>query len=352
MREPRLRLTGFTFVALSLAVTACPDRPTQFADAGTVARTTTSAASTVSGLEHVKFRKGTVRRFPKGSIRTGALEEDATVQGIDFKGGKGRRLHFYRNGKVKSGTLARNSTIDGITLKQGTEVSFHDNGRLFVGILGVASKVGQADLKAGTHVVFNKEGQFAGYSWRLTKDTEKQKIVFRSGRVLHFYPDGRVQRGTLVEDTTIDGIRFTPKGAEITFHPNGRVAGGRLAADTVISGIEYKTTKYSTMDFYEDGQVASGVLAKDTRIQGILFPRVTDIKFNEKGRLTYANTTADAKIGDIVYRGGCPKSGCPVRFYDTGQVASGTLAADTVIDGQKRKAGDEVRFDPKGRLRL
>ena len=207
-------------------------------------------------------------------------------------------------------------------------------------------------------------------------------IVFRSTDDLTLFYEGKVERGTLLYSTNINGTKYK-HGTKIEFYPSGKVKSGILADNATLNGVVYKDG--TLLERSRDGKVEHGTLGADWRIrQGVLKPG-TEVFFDEKGKLSGVILSVRTKIGAIIFstesiyqhaiirllfhKNGRVKGGllsadasiqgtaiqgivCKfdswVEFHDNGRLKCGILAQDSVIEGHKRKAGALVKFDRQG----
>jgi hypothetical protein len=153
---------------------------------------------------------------------------------------------------------------------------------------------------------------------------------------LEFHENGKVRRGTLAAHTPIQGIMF--KGGTFAyFYDGGKIQAGTLLSDTTLRGAKYEAR--STVEFYENGDLKRGVLAKPTTIFGVKYA-AGPVSFHKGGRIQSARLVRAKRFDSINYQGNSP-----IEFHANGKVASGVLAAHTLIlvpPGKCRFKGADV----------
>ena len=73
---------------------------------------------------NTKFKDGSITYYEKSQIRSGELNGNQTIQGINFRNWS--TIYFYPNGKIKGGYLNGNRWLRGYA--RGQYISFDTNG--------------------------------------------------------------------------------------------------------------------------------------------------------------------------------------------------------------------------------
>ena len=143
-------------------------------------------------------------------------------------------ISFYPNGRIRNGTLAYTTTIQRVALPSGTSLWFYENGKL-----EDASFPGQFASYQGNPIYHQSAG-----SWAFVKPPAP----------LSFYENGHVTSIRPLRRAFLNGILYE-SGADVKFYPNGRVESGTLGANRMIDGHQLKRGDEVTFD--ERGHLVS-----------------------------------------------------------------------------------------------
>lgn len=224
------------------------------------------------------------------------------------------------NGQVMGGLLGEPVTIRGIKFASRKYISRYSSGKLRSGYLLEKTHINGLDFAAKSNV--------------------------------RLFESGFVQTGTLTETTKIGDIKYKAD-SEIELNEQGKVVTGVLAEDTQI----VDTTRSSIPLYYagghsisfKAGKVTAGTLAHRLSAWGMGIPRFTEVKYYPSGSLAYIrNEHASEPVEKYTIR---YKLDCGLSFYENGRVLSGTVAENTVIDGEKISRGTVIALDAIGQLK-
>jgi hypothetical protein len=162
--------------------------------------------------------------------------------------------------------------------------------------------------------------------------------------------------------------------SSILRHDNGRLQRGHLVEETTLEGLPARRWVW----LYEDGRLDNIELARDLSVQGHAFPQGTRVFFDREGHLAHAwlsaNTTLDGlpcrgrwKIDTAFHPNGhvraffppedyeidgvlCEASVFhPVYLHPDGHLAQCKLARDVVLDGRTFERGTILALDASGK---
>ena len=246
--------------------------------------------------------------FPKLRI----TDEDTVIQGVPCK--VGTEVVFNLNGQIQSATLSENYPFKGATFKAGTQIFITPAG-VRIGILAEP----------------------------LTITLDSQEVTFRAGCSISIDQNGRVLAGTLAENAEISGKSLVA-GSEVYLNTSGRLTGVKLAVDTTFEGTTFPAG--TRVNFNAEGRVVSAILSQLAAYEGRVYPAGIELRICADGIETWIPSSG-AEINGIKY-----KAGTQIFLRATGDVYTGILADDTVIEGLgvKLRAGSRATFYPNGQL--
>jgi len=249
---------------------------------------------------------------------------------------KGALLRITYSFMIRSGYLVCDTVMDGIKLKALTQLSYYSPVRY-------ANRL-RAYLR-GNEVI------------------EKDRIRFKSTLIFFLEDDKKsFGGGELVEDVTLVTFNRRLKfkaGKELVFYDYARkmVNGGVLAEEAILEagGVKVKFMAGKALGFHRNGSVSVGSLAEKTTIQGMICRAGTNLLFNENGRIVWMLLPGgtNVSIGALLFKSGKTIGGGshpPIRFYDNGQVESGSLAKEVGRQGMKFRPG-VIEFHEDGKVK-
>lgn len=255
------------------------------------------------------------------------------------------RLYINEYQSSFSGTLSESTTQHGVTFAAGGQVTIDGDGNIVEGVLAENTRMKGPNgedvvFEAGMLVRFTRFKDAYGEKIFISEGViaENAKIVVSDGRVVHEY---EYLGGNIIQ-----------------FHLDGSFRGGFLAKNTTIDGVSYRAERF--VEFDDNGYFMRGFLAQDTpfKIRGqskdVLFMGDTEIVFSgENGILVSGMLVKDTEF-ESYYREGKVTFAkeTVVNFHDNGEVASGTLAKETLIQGDLYGEGMVVVFNDDGSINL
>ena len=202
---------------------------------------------------------------------------------IKLKGG-GALYYFYPNGQLQGGYLAEDATINGVKYKGGTSITFYSDGRVEWGTLaapqppaGQAAQTPAPAAQPPAGVLFYVNGKI---------------VRFQPGTFISYHPDGSVASGILAADTTIIvSIKGTPTlitfkaGTKISFDNDGKVTQGTLSQGFTVDD---RVCETYTVPGHGGGPFAMPASTHESCRGGITrFYAGEVVDFDENGNLRY-----------------------------------------------------------------
>ena len=229
---PMVVTLALVLVATSLAaLSGCKkgDGAGSSGEAGAAGSASSSAAAGL--LSDANCEADTNKQVVKGRIERCKLSKDLTVDG--YTCGAGAVVETHSDGKFKGCYLKEPKVVDGFTCKDGLQL--YPGGKLERCKVTAAKNVRAGiDVRAGDWVTLRKDGTIS----RLELGSGPNKIydIPCRGYFNYFYPDQKLKKCELAEDTTLEGKKVSSKAdggsVYLCFDP----AGKRLADCKLLTG--------------------------------------------------------------------------------------------------------------------
>jgi hypothetical protein len=156
-----------------------------------------------------------------------------------------------------------------------------------------------------------------------------------------FFDTGELCEGTLVRDTTVDGIRCAA-GSDIVLFRTGRVRYARMLDILERDGLVFER---GPIYLFPDGRVNNGTLSADAAVGGIQLPRGTRLTLEDDGSLVeYSESLrADQVVGELP---------CSARFnvwfYPGRRLSNCVLATGVTYRQARHEQWTELNLDEHG----
>lgn len=204
------------------------------------------------------------------------------------------KLKLYPSGQVKQGLLLKDAEIGGILCRGDKLTSLHENGHLKRGY-----PKRNVTIEGIEYLSWSEEGD---------------------SHPIELYKNGKVAKGTLVDETLIDGL-LCSCDLPIELHPNGKLKACRLQMSIYINEIEYK--QGADLEFYEYGGLKKRPLQSPETIDGIECA-AGFIELYPNQKLKSGSFTKPTEIDQILYTG-------PFTLDENGKIISGQPVEDLTI---------------------
>ncbi len=169
-------------------------------------------------------------------------------------------------------------------------------------------------------------------------DAARGEILF--GKDAHGNP--YVSGLKIDRDQLYRGKRLQGSDHWVSFFPNGDLKAAILAENDSVSGVSLrKGTQYS---LYDNMNLKRGVLGQPLNWHGATIPIGTVVHFDTDRQLEFTSGKGTVESDGLSFNAKL------LHFYSNGQIASGTLASESNINGDIFPPFTYVGFDMRGRL--
>ncbi|MFA5164764.1 MAG: hypothetical protein WC481_04300 [Candidatus Omnitrophota bacterium] len=107
--------------------------------------------------------------------------------------------------------------------------------------------------------------------------------------------------------------------------------------------LEFPSGSAVTLSY--SGKVKSAKLSEPFEVQGVLWPKDTQLEFDEAGKLRWASFRETVKVEGVDWPGPCS-----IKFAQNGRIYRAYMLEDCTIQGKQYKDGEVLKVDSKGQV--
>ncbi len=225
-----------------------------------------------------------------------------------------RNLTFHQNGSVREGQLGKDAAFGDIVLFERTQLKFRNDGILESAVPRYHQPIADLRVLRGSTLEFYGNGNLKRIETAFKTGGWYRDRYYPGGTVLEFSEDGSVASDT-----------FYPAVVRIT-HARERV-NAPVALLEIPWPLEHFILPVGSLVYGTPGfDLKQVIVPENWNHNGLEFSRGT-VKFDSNGKILFATPSRDQQRDGIVYMG----NEQPMRFYESGQIASAQLAHDQTI---------------------